>query len=272
MKNCIPILVLSFLSAAMVDAQYYRFESGAEASDLSGSLNLSSSPTTNTSIGSFFDPIPQTGAANGQAATGTAQTAATGALVSGSDSLTVEGFFNTSVSANESDAQQTIAAQWGGGAGNIFRMNLQAVDGGDEIPGGDDFYRFRFGLRQLNNDQFFITSSLLQMSANTDYYFAAVFDNTEDELTFYVQDLSNSGDLLSETIAQGFGNWEDGTASISIGATQGGSDAFSGSLDEIRLTGSTLSRGELLAIPEPGTYALLSGLLAIGAVMARRRK
>ncbi|MEO1059541.1 MAG: LamG-like jellyroll fold domain-containing protein, partial [Actinomycetota bacterium] len=217
------------------------------------------------------DAVPLTGEANAQAASlaqAPVSTPYTGPIVTDGGSLTVELFFTTPLSPADLDAQITLVAQWAGGDNRTFRLNLSdAADGPDGVDGNDDDdqrYRLTFVKRQRSNHVFAVNTDLngahaddYTFAPDTVYYVAVVFDNAADENTFYLQDLTNGGPLVRKTVAQGFGNWEGGspgftTAPVTIGGMRAGEAAFTGVIDEVRISDSALDATELLISAEPG--------------------
>ena len=277
------LTLLGATSAALAaPIHYYRFESGAETEDSVGDLDLNASPAVLPNAG-FDDPVPLTGQSNGQVLAAPTQTAATAGIVQNGQSVTVEGYFNTSVAAADlTTGQQTLAAQWGSGENQTLRVNLQAAgDGVDGTGSNGQTYRLVTVLRQRSNDLFTAASDLvganpddIVIQANTNYYFAMIFDNDADELTYVVENLDTQT-TQSFTQARGFGNWEEtgaGTVSaqVTIGQVQGGGQAFTGIIDEVRFSDSALATDQLLNVPEPGALGLT--LLGGGLVFFRRRK
>ena len=106
-----------------------------------------------------------------------------------------------------------------------------------------------------------------------DYYVAATFDLAGGQATFYVQNLTDGGSLLTSTashtltsIANRTGFYIGGHPTYTFDQV-----SFAGLIDEVRLSNGVLASGSLLvAIPEPGAYALLGGLVALLAVIRRR--
>lgn len=93
---------------------------------------------------------------------------------------------------------------------------------------------------------FDFVGSGFQVEVGRDYYVASVFDLDAQQITFYVQDLTNDGPLQSSTATHN----RTALNSIStfvIGGSPGGFDfGLDGLIDEVRLSNTALSSSELL--------------------------
>lgn len=146
---------------------------------------------------------------------------------------------------------------------------------------------FNFGIR-LNNDLGSSVDELVldvgngtggeRLQSNfiiptgKDYYVAVAFDLAGGQATFYVQNLTDGGSVQSSTVGHSLSSIAS-RSGLFIGGHGGhsvGHVHFDGLIDEVRLSNAVLSQSSLLAIPEPGTYALFAG--GAGLLMAALRR
>ena len=102
------------------------------------------------------------------------------------------------------------------------------------------------------------------------------FTGLSDSLTYDLTGgvYANSNYMTGWTIAGSPRQLSDATASggyISFAGLTSSANTLTITLDNNGLKHLSVSQLQLTAIPEPGTYALLGGLLALGYVMVRRR-
>jgi len=274
MKQTLQLL-LSFgvLGAGCLHAAtvtHYRFEDGVFLDDSSGnSFNLSTNGTSPASADTDFGAVdfpttvPQTGASNTGYAdfTGTTNslTAADNAAFTNPSSFTVEAF----VSYTNNGALQNVLAQWADGGGSSDRSFRFGINGADKI---------NFGLYDGGTSNFDSTFSL---ESGDDYYIAATFSDTgaNASLTIYAQNLTDGGSLMSDSTTIAFGTLANSPLTLSIGAYDGTDKPFDGAIDEVRLSDTVLSTGELLvSVPEPSATASLLGATALLSGLLRRRR
>jgi hypothetical protein len=106
-----------------------------------------------------------------------------------------------------------------------------------------------------------------------DYYVASVFNLAAQQVTFYLQDLTNAGPLQTSTAAHPLTTLNTTSGLVIGGFTV---DAFEfgldGLIDEVRLSNTVLAPSDLLvsAVPVPAAVWLLCSALG-GLGFARRR-
>jgi hypothetical protein len=95
------------------------------------------------------------------------------------------------------------------------------------------------------------------------------------QLQLWYVDSNTTGRIMT------YGDGEASPSTVSLLSTNGqyaiGTFTASGTTQDLTLVASGfgqahLSAMQLRAIPEPGTYALIGGLLSLGYVMVRRRR
>jgi hypothetical protein len=106
-----------------------------------------------------------------------------------------------------------------------------------------------------------VTSTAGSTTETFDFWFNPTDATSEATLTSTAQ-----GTILDKQLNAIFDSW----GSVKVGAEMQGSNLNTWYQDEIRV-GETLGDLNLAAVPEPSTYALLGGLMALGLVMVRRR-
>jgi hypothetical protein len=278
MKNTpLPLLAalaagLAFETASAATIGYWRFEGDFtnQAGTLAGSggdLTVSGGISTTALAGTgrtsdFFNPIPQTGAANGSTAAGFSTSRrletedSTAFDLSADDEFTIEAMIN----ASSTSGVQVIAGQWLAIDGQ--RSWLFVLD--------DTQLRLRVSSNGISSELYLSTAAGLgSISVNTDYYVAASFSTTG--VTLYLQDLTNGGDLKSQDFEVTLTGIVNPTSPFTIGAySSNNSSPFSGYIDEVRLSNVALSQSELLAVPEPGTWLTLTAGLSF-LCLGRRR-
>ncbi|WFB36342.1 PEP-CTERM sorting domain-containing protein [Kiritimatiellota bacterium B12222] len=108
-----------------------------------------------------------------------------------------------------------------------------------------------------------------------DYFAAVVVDMTDtsaDGITFYLQNLTDGGALLSSNATHSLTSIHNSDAQFRIGnQISGNGNIFDGVVDEVRFSSGLLSESELMAIPEPSTVVLMLGALATCGLFRRRR-
>ncbi|MGE9267904.1 MAG: LamG-like jellyroll fold domain-containing protein [Verrucomicrobiales bacterium] len=271
-KVCLALCLLCPASLVAATTAYYRFENGAFLAD-SGDLGLNLSNggiATETALpasgnGSTFpNPVPVNGLSNGSAAT-IANTAGNDILQAPNNALwndtsfTIEAIVNVSTSTG----LRSIAGQLGNTGGRRWLMVLQDNDlailmNGSSGAGG-------------NTEAYFkpADSAMLNLATNTDYYLGISVNLTAVDpagrLTFYMQDLTNGGALITSSTNQTVHTSLVGSsAPFTIGSTGHDSSHFSGLIDEVRFTDEVLGASQLLVAPEPSALALsLLGLLGL---------
>jgi hypothetical protein len=261
-------LSLHAISAPAAVIGYWRFEStpgflvdsGVYGLDLTqgGNGTVTNPALAGTGPTSkFFNPIPQTEAANGNVAT----------FGAASDS-----YLSRSDSAEFAVTSFTFEAMFN--RGNTFNQRYigsQSISTGNQRSWGLSVWASNAGVVADRNKLFLnlsqdgatavnITSNFT-ISTGVDYYTAFSFNATDGNATFYLQDLTNSGTLQSEVVATGLTGVKDSTGAFNIGALAGAANSiWIGSIDEARLSNTVLAASELLAtaaVPEPGPVALL---------------
>ena len=112
-------------------------------------------------------------------------------------------------------------------------------------------YRFNTGTLQLViclASACELIDSDLPLETGIDYYIAAAFDLQNaggGEVTFYLQDLTNEGDLQIVTVPHASPS-RNLITTVAIGATASNSFAVEGLIDEVRLAHTVLPESELL--------------------------
>ncbi|MEE4661776.1 MAG: hypothetical protein V2J89_15005, partial [Halieaceae bacterium] len=106
----------------------------------------------------------------------------------------------------------------------------------------------------------------LVVDLNKDYYVAAAVDISGGTATFYTQNLTDGGDLISNTVAHTATGLESYTSTW-IGETPDPFNfTFDGIIDEVRISNTVLGENELLisAVPLPaGVWLFGSALVAL---------
>src|SRR5690606_5749796 len=202
---------------------YWRFgddtgtgASSAFVADSSGNgyhLSETGSPTQ-TSIGGsgpgsgFPDPLPSGLANNEMAETGggiNTPDAFSNDTVSAGSTFTIEALIHQTGAT--STRTQYLASHWNSGSGQGRSWALGIAPGNSSTTGsaGELFML----LSDAGNDSNVFQSNLsLNISPGVDYYVAASFDesNQGTGLTFHIQDLTNNGTLISNSVGHDIGS------------------------------------------------------------------
>ena len=287
---CLPTLVF-LASVASVHSQtigYWRFE-GDAASYLSdsgpnalGPLVVGGtmpSPEDITDAGAGFNfpnPVPQNGMANVQAANfGTTQSGHFAVFDTPAftvSDFTIEAFVNLA----EDDTNEIlyIASQYN--ASNPNRSWAFGIGGGS---GTRDQGELMLVLSDDGNSTSVIESNLATLlDVGDDYYVAATYDETiSDEVTFFIQNLTDNGDLMMATVPHSITDLHDTSSPFRIGTYNNeASRRWQGLIDEVRFSSGVLPANQLLvaAVPEPSSLAIFVfvGVITGVAFVARGRK
>lgn len=261
------ILALTAPLASAAVIGHWRFEEGTFQTDSSAvGNNLTTVGTAPVRVGlpatgagsDFPNPIPQSGDTNESAASfggsGNFTTGDHPAYNVGSQ-LTAEFFFNPSITPTGS---QTIVGQFlatGNQRSWVVMVNsgqFRLATSHNGLGGGD----------QVSQNSTFDTTIV----GGTDYYGAMVFD--AGLATFYLRNLTTG--QFQTSVVGGFSSiLHDSTADLTIGSFGGGT-RLTGLIDEVRISNTALSSGELMIVPEP-TATMSLGVLMMLGLMGRRR-
>ncbi len=271
----VAAIALAFVGAAEADTiGYWRFEdspgfledSGLNDLDLStgGSpvptqSTLPTPPATGPGL-KFDDPIPQTGDANAKAASFAGAGRLTHADASAFEvsDFTIEAYIHNATTSNV----RWIAGQWLYPGQRSWQFGIHQDD-------------MLISWLSDSGSDFLAPYSDIIIDRNKDYYVAMSFDEDGD-LTYYAQNLTDGFAMQTETVSHTVESLHNSTADFVIGqgtyeGVRGGD--FIGLIDEVRLSNTVLSEGELLAVPEPSSLVLLGlGGLSLAAYAWRRRR
>lgn len=276
------IALLTLLASSLADAAtlaYWRFEGDSSSflNDSSGGNHtLSQTGTSNVGqttladAGSHFsNPIPQTGAANYALANyGTLQSRELGVADTGnwmgaiaaSGQFTLEAYVSPRL--NLSDNVYILSQYSTAGNQRSFAFGITAGTGELRMLLSDNGTSFTT----------FVTDGLA-LATDTDYYVAVSFDFSSG-LTFYLQDLTNEGSLLSQSFSTTLTGVFDSTADVSVGGFQAITiNRWKGLIDEVRISDLAMGSSQLLIVPEPSSiFLLMSGLAGIGLLRRRSHR
>ena len=148
-----------------------------------------------------------------------------------------------------------------------------------ELPGGTNDWgisqigsKVAFGVGGLDVDKTIFSSSNVN---NGQWQFvAATWNGTTGAMALYVNG------TLESSFASGPTGVRNSASGFLIGSDLSrnpGVSFYNGSLDEIRIYDSSLNAAAISglyasAVPEPTTYALVAGIIALGATMLQRRR
>lgn len=270
------LLILVFVTLAMgLSAQvvnYWRFEnSPGYLNDSVGSATLTNSGTSQATLpgtgrGSNFLGLPSSSAADF-----TEGNALNGTIAAITGNFTIEAFIhrdtNSGVYFDLIAATTNTALDSFADIGFNFLIRLDGA-------GGTSANELILDVGNGSSGQTMQSNFIIP--TGKDYYVAVTFNLGGGQATFYVQNLTDGGSLLTSTashslssIASRTGIYIGGYATYTAGHVY-----FDGLLDEVRLSNAVLTPGSLLiaAIPEPGTYALLAGCAGLLGACVRRRR
>ncbi len=260
------VVLMLCASAANADTiGYWRFE------DSPGFLNDSSgNGFTLTSHGNvlqldnayFDDPIPQTGQSNDDAAFIGGSVGNDWLSCADDPKFEVSDFTIEAYARRNISESRVIAGQWSDSEPAQQSWTLFSMKDGD--------------IKLYLNDGSTVSSvsSGITISNLKNYFVAASFDLSDQDtgVEFYVKDLS-ADTWTTSTQGHTLASLHNSTMDFSIGGAADGGYSWTSVLDEVRLSNTVLSQGELLAsVPEPSTIVLLaSGVLGL-LLLWRRRK
>jgi len=250
-------------ASASSTVAYYRFEdTPGFLLDSSGNGNTlgNTGPAIQSALTGTDIPttVPQTGTANAEAlsfpsGSGTTQPQTTAAgLLFGGD-FTIEAFVHPTVFGGQ--YASTIVSTHND---PTFTAGFSMTIRHDGESGAAVHEHFSF-IADGGGTVFHPSGSTFVLETNKSYYTALVFDSG-NSITFYLKNLTDSGPLLSETIATT--QTMAAGDKFRIGSVNGDSHhQFQGYIDEVRLSDSALPESELLvgsaAAADAGTVIVL---------------
>jgi hypothetical protein len=251
---------------------YWRFESGGFLLDSSGNDRSLTTPGASAAPTELARPNSGDGADFPEFIPATGQSNDGLARFDGGDrfqradepaftdtSFTIEAFVNT---ASLSGSQKSVAGLWS--STDNQRSWLFSVGGSLQL---------NFLLSTTGSNTITVVSTLPALELDKDYYIGLsvnVADTSANGLTFFQQNLTDGGPLLSQKSTHTGTNLFDANVNFTIGSTDQPSSQWSGLIDEVRYSDSRLAASELLVVPEPSTLALLG--VSLGFFVRRRRK
>lgn len=160
-----------------------------------------------------------------------------------------------------------------GSSGFDFTISKVTVAGG---AGGADLFEFSFG---FNSTGARVTSADAQYVSDKWLFLAVTYDsgNATNNVNFY-SGSEAAGVLLNDTLTSATsGSIAASSSALEIGGTPAstGDRSPAALFNDVRVYSGALSLSQLEAIrvtviPEPSQYALLFGVLSLGAIAARR--
>lgn len=277
---CILLILTPFLSfhdSHAATIAYWRFEddpgflvdSSGNGHTLTGSNGGQAFPPSQVAT-TFPNPVPQNGLTNLEAARFTAAAVNNGNRLTTANTdflstkFTIEMFINpTSIFANNSMLAGVLNASGNQRAWGFFLT-----------PAG----QLQLALSSTGLTGESITSTFSSaISAGNNYYVAVAVDladTSANGITFYLQDLSGEGSLLTNSQTHTVTSLFASTASFSLGSQGSTGSTYNGTMDEVRYSNVVLSQGDLLAVPEPSSCAMLliGGFTFVHAAGRRLRR
>jgi hypothetical protein len=256
---------------------YYRMgDDTSLTTDSSGNGNALTASATQVSIpatgdgSTFSDPIPLTGDSNDYFASfDGGQSMSVADPFDSLTSFTAEAYVN--LETYDSGSTQYVMSQYKSSTDSRSWAIAVASSAGTGTAGSNEL----FLLLGVGSSSSIVIPLGLTVSLDVDYYFAVSFDGTTDtdDVTFYYQDLTNSGSLVVDTISSTVTSVNDVTTRFEVGSVNTGNNQWDGLIDEVRVSDTILSTSELLiSVPEPSSFALMAGLLAVGCMARRARR
>ena len=277
MRKTRPVVGLlgSMMMAAGVSAQvvnYWRFEnSPGFLNDSVGSTTLASSSVTQVTLpatgrGSSFLNYGSASAADFTEGSSSYLNGTYGGMAG---DFTVEAFIHRDTNAG-TFFDTIVFTGTGAGSPAVHGFNFYVrVD----TALGNSSGELMLGLSDGTNFSSLLSGRVIP--TGKDYYVAVTF-SLSGSATFYVENLTDGGSLLTSTVIHSFASLNNLTT-VQIGGIAGGSNNdvfFDGLIDNVRISNAALSPSALLinAIPEPGTYAFVAGVVALVTVGFRRAR
>ena len=258
---------------------YYQFEDTPGVLEDSSIANrdLTLSGSTGGQVASPFGSIPNApaGSVANTEAMGFSLNRAFTATDTAYTDLTVEAFVRLSSAATDGTAR-VLAAQFGTTAGTRAFSFGVAGDGSTTFTSDRTLFLQVTG----NGTTILNLDSSFRLTLGVNYYLAASINagssGSNGSVVFYLKDLTNGGDLQTATVgATGLSAINNAANVFTVGgSTNGTSSRWDGVIDEVRFSDVALGSSDLLisSIPEPSTFGLAMGGLALGFVSLRRRR
>ncbi len=279
---------------------YWRFEDGQFLADSTGNGHTLTAVGTigpitlpNSGPGSAFPKIiPQTGAVNEQAADnfnrpGQFNTPYATSLVP--DDFTIEAFVrvptNRPITSTNSPNGQMIVSHWIGSTNNrSWGFGVANTTGNFIGTASLSSQELAFALTTNGQSATLVRfGSGMQLQTNSEYYVALSYlrpsGGDPGAVTFWLQNLTAGGPLLSSTIATNSALFQPASgANFEIGVLNNDTNLrWDGFFDEVRFSQGVLPQDQLLmvaaAVPEPASLLSAAiGVACVGLCLRRRRR
>lgn len=270
---------LASISANAATLVHYRMgDDTSLVTDSSGNGHSLSSTATETVIpatgdgSAFSNPIPNTGDSNtSMASFSGSQNMAVADPFGSLTAFTAEAYINL---AGFKSGTQYVMSQWSTSTnGRSWGIGV-ASSSGTGTASANELYLL-MGTGSSGSE---VVPLGLTLTLDTDFYIALTYDGTTgtNDINLYYQDLTNSSSLMSSTISSGITTSINNTSGVfrvgAYGASNSANSYWGGNIDEVRVSDTILAQNDLLAVPEPSSFALISGLLALLCVNRRHRR